>query len=83
MARMAPSKDLDGMDSNSFDDRLASLEKRIARETAEIDRLEQEALNYAEKAIVAELPIVFELLSGGLIADETEVEDPFSPPDTN
>ena len=42
-----------------------AIEQKVAAQLGAIAQLESEALAYAEKAIVAELPLIFEILSGG------------------
>lgn len=52
------------------------LEEQVAYRHQAIERLETEAMDYAEAAILAELPLVFEILSGGF--DSSAQADPFA-----
>lgn len=56
----------------NYQEHLKILETRVARQQQTIAKLEREALEYAEKAIVEELPIIFTLLSGGRLSDRDE-----------
>ncbi len=56
-----------------FQENLKILEARVAKQQQTIAKLEREALEFAERSIVKELPIIFTLLSGGRL---NEPDDP-------